>query len=675
MAISEYTKKGWFWENLLIEIPPPLFICNFQDNPFNQTQIDDIPGGSIFLDLNTYGVPETPDAIVSLAENQENYINIENVEYVITGWKEGKYNVYIAYYNHLGSVGPLIKATNASESGEDNFLFIDKTYLDQFGSGISVVPITGFIKPFDSNLNYLFTDKAIGVHIYVERFESIDGEPIPNIDKTIFPILDLNFSKGWKKIGDSVGYEQNDYAPFIEMDTLLETSPAIMQFGTSTYYNNPLLSFKSYHGFESFSVDIYRWKTAEVHNFRSWLGNVARLQRRIDSETNEPIETWGNILTAHPDRLLKSGHRNYDEYDESSFIDVVNEDGDEIIAIISFADLLYQFKRNSIYVLRTDGDKQGLVDTISMGVSHKSCITKTPHGICFANKRGVFIYTTKGISNLTEENIEFSSFYYESLNDYFDFDALIPALSYDPKSNQLIYFLQCQDGSLFQDLNFQEIAENLGQSADFNDDGIVNITDYILMLNQLVANNGIQLLYDFNVGSWVKFGSESSFTNPRGQKSNTVLMNENLIFFDNTNGLLYKWNDESYSNNFFKIQTPFIDFEYPTVEKKISEITISWKGTASQDPSIRIYCNINGGEDNIDLELADSSTAGEILGSGQSVLKNTTDTSANVSKFKLPTAYKDVYNISVILLSSYGNVDVNFEILDINISYQYKGIK
>ena len=142
MAISEYTKKGWFWENLLIEIPPPLFICNFQDNPFNQTQIDDIPGGSIFLDLNTYGVPETPDAIVSLAENQENYINIENVEYVITGWKEGKYNVYIAYYNHLGSVGPLIKATNASESGEDNFLFIDKTYLDQFGSGISVVPIS-----------------------------------------------------------------------------------------------------------------------------------------------------------------------------------------------------------------------------------------------------------------------------------------------------------------------------------------------------------------------------------------------------------------------------------------------------------------------------------------------------------------------------------------------------
>ena len=58
MAINPYTKKGWFWENILIENQVPHVILNTTEVFKESLQLDALPPGTIYMDMKLWGMPE-----------------------------------------------------------------------------------------------------------------------------------------------------------------------------------------------------------------------------------------------------------------------------------------------------------------------------------------------------------------------------------------------------------------------------------------------------------------------------------------------------------------------------------------------------------------------------------------------------------------------------------------
>ena len=53
-----YTKRGFHWENILIEDYINEFIVNIDGEPITENMLNDIPGGSIYIDMKLWGLPE-----------------------------------------------------------------------------------------------------------------------------------------------------------------------------------------------------------------------------------------------------------------------------------------------------------------------------------------------------------------------------------------------------------------------------------------------------------------------------------------------------------------------------------------------------------------------------------------------------------------------------------------
>ena len=130
------------------------------------------------------------------------------------------------------------------------------------------------------------------------------------------------------------------------------------------------------------------YKTAVVANNRLYVGNIRQN---------------GNV---YGDRMIKSPIGKYNLLPSSNFIDVAINDGDEITALEFFKDKLLQFKKRKVFVINTSGDYEFLEDTFNdVGVLAPYQVTKTPYGIAWANKQGLFLYDGKSLSNLLDKKI------------------------------------------------------------------------------------------------------------------------------------------------------------------------------------------------------------------------------------------------------------------------------
>ena len=127
------------------------------------------------------------------------------------------------------------------------------------------------------------------------------------------------------------------------------------------------------------------YKTSVVANNRLYAGNIKQ----------------GNVV--YGDRMAKSPIGKYNILPASNFIDVAINDGDEITALIYYKDKLLQFKNRKVFVVNVSGDYEFLEDTFdNVGVSHQASVTKTPHGIVWANKTGCYMYDGQQMANLID---------------------------------------------------------------------------------------------------------------------------------------------------------------------------------------------------------------------------------------------------------------------------------
>ena len=395
------------------------------------------------------------------------------------------------------------------------------------------------------------------------------------------------------------------------------------------------------------------YKTSVHANNRLYVGNIYQNGR------------------AYGDRMLKTPIGKYNIFPASNFIDVAIQDGDEITGLAYFKDKILQFKKRKVFVINISGDTEYLEDTFEHAGINKQCqVATTPHGICWANKSGCYIYDGEKIENLIDNKIGAESFQATGIagtSNYWSITANnSPSVGYIAGTKKLI---------VTRNTGYSNKAQTLSM-------GSVNIEGFT---------------YDFQSKGWTFLMNkltctpESTSTAYTGLLSNFVNNQEGDVLFYSVGAsadpgsinAIYKWDDESTSatdnsdEDIFYLTTKDFDFGSPGVRKKIYKVYITFKSvqdSSHQDSEILVKYLTNGGTTRaLFADSTNYSAAKGLFDSGggtnwviAELKPNTPGQANNVYSFQLQFLGKT---------SGTGDIPNKFEINDITIIYREKNIK
>ena len=184
-----------------------------------------------------------------------------------------------------------------------------------------------------------------------------------------------------------------------------------------------------------------QWKTATIVNNKMYVGNIMQ---------------EGKIYS---DRMIKSIKNKFSILPRKNWIDVTVNDGDEIVSLQSYMDKLLQFKHRKLFIINVANEEEGefLEQTIDgIGIHHDCQITKTIHGICWINERGLFVYDGRSINNLIENKLAISK-WKDTISGWDIKGEYAPILGYDRKSDKLIILpTGFSSGDIYNDNNLNE---------------------------------------------------------------------------------------------------------------------------------------------------------------------------------------------------------------------------
>lgn len=441
------------------------------------------------------------------------------------------------------------------------------------------IGIDAFIK---QPTNYRVT----GANLYIDD----DGVP--------YRIAECRYTKGLR------GSWESEFPTSLQFDEVFSEG----SWKSSVIKTDGLPLLESYEAMNGFSPQMKtitsKFKSAIVQNRQVYIGNVKQDGKE------------------RGDRMIKSATNSFDVFPtEGRELDVVINDGDDIIKLESYADRILQFKRNVMYLLNATRSSEYLEDTyFGRGISNSGAVTKTDKGVAWANKNGCYFYDGEQVHNLTDNLINDDD-WSTHINDSSD-------VSYSPIKNKIIV------------------------------GGGTNNVD----------------LYEFSfvTKSWVY--STGKFVTTA--KTNFIIdIDENIKWCEGQ--LLKKWDNSPSSTNALKILSRDFDFGSPATRKKCKKFYVTYKADA--DTNVEVRYGTNG------LDLTDTGTGNEVALTGVFAGTDTTCYSAasgllstggewKQAELKPSTSINNIYSVQVLFLST-GAVPSSFEINDLTIVYRPKPLK
>ena len=103
--------------------------------------------------------------------------------------------------------------------------------------------------------------------------------------------------------------------------------------------------------------------------------------------------------------MIVSPYNKFDVFPESNVLDVVVNDGEEIIKLESYADRVLQFKQSTMYIINvSEVDAEFVEDTHKFrGIINPNHSCWTASGIAWINEHGAFLYDGELVIALTEK--------------------------------------------------------------------------------------------------------------------------------------------------------------------------------------------------------------------------------------------------------------------------------
>ena len=340
-------------------------------------------------------------------------------------------------------------------------------------------------------------------------------------------------------------------------------------------------------------IKVDSFKTAVVANRRAYIGN---------------IEQDGEI---HGDRILKSPVGEFDKFPKSGALDIIIEDGDEIVALLEYADRILEFKKNTLYILNVSGDVEFLEAEYKFkGITNPGAACRTDYGCAWVNQNGCYMYDGKQVIDLLEDrgmrkiNRSTWSTFIGTTNHH--------RIGFNPFKRQIIV-LQGTTG----------------------DDAYV---------------------YDMVTKSWT-FSSSMISDGDTGSNFINDPVDGSLLIFDDGGETVDKWVDTPTSNPSIVIITKDVDFGEPAVRKKIYKAYITYRSNSGTLPTTTY--GVDG-----DSTPATATTA-------VTAFANTSNAWTR-AEF---TFGSDANNCKSIQLKIAGTSHTSFEINDVTFIYRMKSIK
>lgn len=283
-----------------------------------------------------------------------------------------------------------------------------------------------------------------------------------------------------------------------------------------------------------------RWETATVLNRIVYAGNVIMYDK--------------GSLKKFPDRVLKSVPNCFDTFAEYDTLDVVVDDGDDIVLLENYGGKLLQFKKETLYVIDVTSQPEFLAGSFKYrGIPNKAAAKKTDFGVVFANNYGAFLFNGADIKQLVQGKIEA---YWDS---WYSDDV---AVTFDPFRNYAIF--------------------KKSGSSDF-------------------------LLHDFLTSSWVK-GDGVRMQN--GTTSDWFINNGEMTYMNyavdgGTSSIApYSWSDTCEvvdgTDNCIWVSKEF-SFDTPLTDTRIHNIKITYKAQSTANMKAVLIYQDGDAETTVDL--------------------------------------------------------------------------
>ena len=191
----------------------------------------------------------------------------------------------------------------------------------------------------------------------------------------------------------------------------------------------PNITYKIKNGYSHETVTQAWYTTSAVINRRLYAGNVSYFDFPIFKIKQQSPDT---LITNKPDRILVSPVNKFDILPVTNFLDVVTEDGQDIVKLIGFGQILLVFKHNDLFVVDCSGEFEFLKNTFKgYGTWNPAMVTQTADYIFWANTRGIYAYgKDEQVLDIIKDTIGL-----EKWQKHFSSST---HLSYEPERNYLI---------------------------------------------------------------------------------------------------------------------------------------------------------------------------------------------------------------------------------------------
>jgi len=506
----------------------------------------------------------------------------------------------------------LASTGTGSSSSRDDGLWPEGAYV----IGVSYVYFGGqeslLSNPFSpvtiADAQYFITSMSIkddslssflqGMRIYVKNYNNPDDE--------YRLLLDVNF-----ELGSRVSLA-DEYDPFIDKSGYVVTNDTNNPDTDATSYHIKSPALDTYSTINGFlpeekaitfnGAEAYAYKTATVANQRAFVGNVLYV-----NDEGVPKEMG--------DRIQYTPVRKYDTFPQTYYLDVGTNDGDAIVKLIEFADRLFVFKKNKLFIINiASGSDAGWYvegEFENRGISHPAAVAKSDLGLVWVNENGMFSFsdTVNKLSGAIDEDKWATNIVATSCS-----------VGFIPKTNQILV---------------------IGDSSSTDSKGYI---------------------YDVATKSFVNINDTNALVSKK--TTNLVTYNQELVCMELTTGTTAgAGTDDVYTVKRFDtdpqaqtidIQTAEIDLGEPSVDKKFYAVYVTHKNA---DDLV-----ITGG-----FEGAAPTT--NIFDS------NTFSTSSSMVTTKFKVASGSRVKKKSLQLKIAGDSQSDFEIQDIAIVFRSRGVR
>ena len=382
---------------------------------------------------------------------------------------------------------------------------------------------------------------------------------------------------------------------FEDFTALTQADTDYMQVTGLDIVNPSLDTYESINGYsqDEESIDVGTrgasgtsggYKAAAICARRAWIANVKKNGVVFD------------------DRIYYSPVNRFATFPDSYFLDIGISDGDSFTALHSLGNRLLAFKQKKLYVINVSSTSDAgwylEAEYDGMGCIFQNAVTKTPFGICWVNRNGVYLFdgstTPKEISvnlddNLWQKGQELSNV------------LLKPSISYEPKYKQL-YILQ----------------------------------DSAMTSNGAVETEQQVFCFDFPTQSWTLRSCVGT-----ADVSNFVESFDGVYFFKHSDDKIHLLSN-NYGSQSIELTTKDIDFGNPGLVNKVKKVYVTSRDAAAGSTLTLSYAK----------DGSTSFTAASDPGSGQATVNNS---NYEVNAY---TINQNCQSIALKLVSS-GKIDIN----------------